>query len=231
LVSFVGAENLFSVRVWDLPTRLCHGALALLFIALMLSGQIGGDLMVWHMRCGYAMLSLVIWRILWGFIGGYWSRFSSFMSTPLQAWQFARRPLAQTVRLAGHNPLGAWSVLAMLCCLGLQAVAGLFSDDQISTSGPLTALVSEAWVERATQWHTGPGKWAVLALVVLHLSSIYWYQRVRKIELLKPMLTGDQVLDSPAQESKDSTASRFLAAVLFLLCTMAVGVLVTNSAP
>ena len=219
---------MFSVRVWDLPTRVCHGALALLFFALVLTGQIGGDLMVWHMRCGYAMLSLVIWRILWGFIGGYWSRFSSFMSTPRQAWQFARRSLAQTARLAGHNPLGAWSVLAMLSCLGLQAVAGLFSDDQIATSGPLTALVSEAWVERATQWHTGPGKWVLLALVVLHLGSIYGYQRVRRMDLIRPMLNGNQVLDHAARESKDSGASRLLGAGLLLLCAAGVGLLVTS---
>lgn len=224
----MGADNLFSVRVWDLPTRLCHGALALLFFALVLSGQIGGDLMVWHMRCGYAMLSLVIWRVLWGFIGGYWSRFSSFMSTPWQAWQFVRRSLGPTQRAAGHNPLGAWSVLAMLSCLGLQAVAGLFSDDQIATSGPLTALVSEAWVERATQWHTGPGKWVLLALVVLHLGSIYWYQRVRRMDLIRPMLDGNQVLDHAARESKDSGASRLLGAGLLLLCAAGVGLLVTS---
>lgn len=227
----MGADNLFAVRVWDLPTRLCHGAIALLFFALVLSGQIGGDAMVWHMRCGYAMLSLVMWRIVWGFAGGYWSRFFSFVSTPLQAWRYARQPLAQMQPAVGHNPLGAWSVLAMLSFLGLQALAGLFSDDQIATSGPLAARVSNAWVELATQWHTGPGKWALIALVVLHLGSIYWYQRVRKIELLKPMLTGDQVLEKAAQDSKDSTASRLLAAMLFLLCAVAVGLIVTSSAP
>ena len=228
MVSFVGADNLFSVRVWDLPTRLCHGALALLFFALVLSGQIGGDLMVWHMRCGYAMLSLVIWRIVWGFIGGYWSRFSSFVSTPLQAWRFSRLPLDEKQGAVGHNPLGAWSVVAMLCLLGLQAWAGLFSDDQIATSGPLTALVSEAWVERATQWHTGPGKWALIALVVLHLGSIYWYRKVGRIDLLRPMLTGDKILANPAPDSKDSTASRWLAAMLLLLCATAVALLVTS---
>ncbi len=179
--------------------------------------------MVWHMRCGYAMLSLVMWRILWGFIGGYWSRFSSFVSTPRQAWQFARQSLAQTSRIAGHNPLGAWSVLAMLSCLGLQALTGLFSDDEISTSGPLTALVSQAWVERATQWHTGPGKWGLIALVVLHLGSIFWYVRVRRIDLLNPMRTGDQILENPARESTDTIATRILAAVLLLLCASAVG--------
>ena len=215
---------MFSIRVWDLPTRLCHGALALLFLALVISGQIGGDTMVWHMRFGFAMLSLVMWRILWGFMGGYWSRFSSFVSTPLQAWRFARQSsLAKTTRVAGHNPLGAWSVLAMLSCLGLQAMTGLFSDDQISTSGPLTALVSQAWVERATQWHTGLGKWGLMALVVLHLGSIFWYVRVRRVDLLNPMLTGDQILDNPARESTDTIASRLMAAMLLLLCASAVG--------
>ncbi len=222
---------MFSVRVWDLPTRVCHWALALLFLALVVSGQIGGDWMVWHMRFGYAMLSLVLWRILWGCVGGYWSRFSNFMSTPLQAWRFARQFLAQKTHAVGHNPLGAWSVAAMLFCLGLQALAGLFSDDQISTSGPLTALASQAWVERATRWHTGSGKWALLALVLLHLGSIYWYVRVRRIDLLRPMLNGEKILEHPAQESKDNIASRLLAAVLLLLCATVVGLLVESGTP
>jgi len=228
LDDFVGAETLFAVRVWDLPTRLCHGAIGLLFVALVLSGQLGGDAMVWHMRCGYAMLSLVMWRILWGFVGGYWSRFSSFISTPLQAWRYAYQPLAQAPPAVGHNPLGAWSVLAMLSCLGLQAGSGLFSDDQISTNGPLTALVSNVWVELATQWHTGPGKWALFALVFLHLGSIYWYLRVRRIDLLRPMLTGDKILENRALDSKDNKASRLLAGVLLLFCALAVGALVRS---
>ena len=219
---------MFAVRVWDLPTRLCHGAIALLFFALVLSGQIGGDAMVWHMRCGYAMLSLVMWRIVWGFAGGYWSRFFSFVSTPLQAWRYARQPLAQMQPAVGHNPLGAWSVLAMLSFLGLQALAGLFSDDQIATSGPLAARVSNAWVELATQWHTGPGKWALIALVLVHLGSVFWYLRVRRIDLLRPMLTGDKILANPALASKDNKASRLLAGVLFLLCATAVGFLVAS---
>jgi cytochrome b len=119
----------------------------------------------------------------------------------------------------------------MLSCLGLQAVAGLFSDDQISTSGPLTARVSEAWVERATHWHTGPGKWVLLALLVLHLGSIYWYQRVRRIDLIRPMVDGNQVVDHAARESTDSGASRLLGAGLFLLCAAGVGLLVTNGSP
>ncbi len=222
---------MFSVRVWDLPTRLCHVALTVLFLALVLSGQIGGDVMVWHMRCGYAMLSLVMWRLVWGFAGGYWSRFSSFLSTPWQAWRFARLPWDEKRQVIGHNPLGAWAIVAMLCFLGLQACAGLFSDDQIVTSGPLTALVSQAWVERATQWHTGLGKWTLIALVSLHLGSVFWYRRVGRIDLLKPMLTGDKVLENPAQDSKDNTASRLLAGVLLLLCATAVGLLVQRGLP
>jgi cytochrome b len=122
--------------------------------------------------------------------------------------------------------MGAWSVLAMLSFLGMQAVAGLFSDDQISTSGPLTARVSNAWVELATQWHTGVGKWALIALVLLHLGSVFWYLRVRRIDLLRPMITGDKILANPALASKDNMASRILAGVLFLLCATAVGLVV-----
>jgi cytochrome b len=116
--------------------------------------------------------------------------------------------------------------LALVSFLGLQAVAGLFSDDQITTSGPLASRVSNAWVELATQWHTGPGKWALIALVVLHLGSVFWYLWVRRIDLLRPMLTGDKILEKPALDSKDNKASRSLAGVLFLLCATAVGLVV-----
>jgi hypothetical protein len=83
-------------------------------------------------------------------------------------------------------------------------------------------------VELATQWHTGPGKWALITLVVLHLGSVFWYLRVRRINLLRPMLTGDKILTHTAPDSKDNKASRLLAGLLLLLCATAVGLIVRS---
>ncbi len=130
-----------SVRIWDLPTRLFHWVLALAVVLLVISAKVGGDAMHLHMRLGYLVFALLLFRLVWGVLGGHWSRFARFVPTPARLRAYLRGSPEASLH-AGHNPLGALSVLAMLAVLSLQVASGLFADDEIAYSGPLTARAS-----------------------------------------------------------------------------------------
>jgi cytochrome b len=205
------------VRVWDLPTRLFHWLLAFFVVALVITGHIGGGAMDWHARCGYAVLALLFFRIVWGFIGGHWSRFASFLYPPssLMAYIGGR---AHPDHLVGHNPLGAGSVFAMLAVLLAQVATGLIGDDEIAFTGPLNRFVSSAAGLRATWYHKEVGQWLLVALVVLHVAAIAWYLRRKRQNLVRPMLVGDKEVATPVQSSRDDLASRLVALAVFAAC-------------
>ena len=208
-----------TVRIWDLPTRVFHWALAALVVTSIVTANIGGNAMVWHMRSGLAVLSLLLFRLVWGLVGGHWSRFGSFLVSPSTVWQYARGRIADP---AGHSPLGALSVLGMLIALALQASAGLFSDDEIAFSGPFTALVSSQRVEQASWFHTEVGKWIVIGLVLLHVLAIAYYTVVRRKVLVRPMVVGDKWMDGAVPASRDDGRSRLRALALWAVCASVV---------
>ena len=211
------------VRIWDLPTRIFHWLLALLVVGQFVTVTIGGNAMVWHMRSGYGVLTLLLFRLIWGLVGGHWSRFSAFLFSPRTLLGYAK---GQGPESPGHSPLGALSVFALLGALSLQAGAGLFSDDEIAYSGPLTALVSSHRVDQATWFHSEVGKFIVLALVVLHLLAIGFYTLRKHKTLVRPMVHGDKLLDEAVPSSRDDAASRVLALVILGACAMAIAALV-----
>ncbi len=206
------------VRVWDLPTRLFHWSLALCFIGLVLSGQIGDAAMVWHFRLGYTVLSLLLFRLIWGFVGGRWSRFSVFVVGPVAVWRYlqGRGTALQSV---GHNPLGSLSVLALLGFLLLQVATGLFSDDEIATTGPLAKMAPSVWVGRATYYHAAVGKYILIALVLLHIAALVFYHVRHKQNLVRAMVVGDKELSTPFENARDDARSRLLAGIVFLTCS------------
>ncbi|RZL63294.1 MAG: cytochrome B [Variovorax sp.] len=202
-------------RIWDLPTRLFHWALAVTVTGLLVTGLNG--IMEWHFRLGYATLALLLFRLLWGFVGGRWSRFATFAYGPGAVLAYLRGRASAEHRV-GHSPLGALSVFVMLAVLVLQVATGLTSDDAITYAGPLAGFVSSAVVDWSTGWHAVRGKWAVFALIGLHLMAVLFYVVVRRRSLVRPMFSGDQLLDGPVVPSRDDTASRMLALALFAAC-------------
>ena len=213
------------VRVWDLPTRLFHWCLVACFVGLVITGEVAGDALVWHFRLGYAALSLLAFRLVWGIVGGHWSRFSTFVKGPGTVLRYAKGDAAPE-HSVGHNPMGALSVLGLLFFALLQVGAGLFSDDEIASSGPLAKMVSGEWVTLATNYHTNVGKVILIVLVLLHLGAIVFY-RVRKGEnLVAPMLHGDKELAQAFPPSRDDASSRAMGAIAFVLCALAVAWLV-----
>ena len=202
------------VRIWDLPTRLFHWCLAACVLGAVVSAKIGGNAMVWHLRFGLAVLALLAFRIVWGFVGGRWSRFTSFLFSPLTLWRYVRGRAAPGEPLeVGHSPTGALSVFALIGILSAQVATGLVADDEIATTGPLARFVQSATSLDATAWHKGWGQWLLLGLVGLHLAAIAW-SVARSKGLLSAMIGGDKELAGPVPESADGLRHRVVAAVL-----------------
>jgi cytochrome b len=206
-----------NVRVWDLPTRLFHWALAVAVVALLITAKIGGEAMVWHGRLGYAVGSLLLFRLMWGVVGGHWSRFAAFTYSPRVVLDYVRGRTAEGLAV-GHSPLGAGSVYAMLIFLAAQVATGLFSDDQVEFSGPLSILVSNRTVRLLTGYHKNIGEVVLIVLVVLHVAAIVYYQLRKGQKLVGPMLHGDKTVAFDVPASRDDARSRLLALVLWAAC-------------
>lgn len=216
----------YRVRVWDLPTRLFHWLLVACVIGLVITGYVGGAAMQWHARLGYAVLALLLFRITWGFIGGHWSKFRSFLYSPVSVVAYLRGR-AHPDHLVGHNPLGAGSVFAMLLVLLAQVATGLVGDDEIAFTGPLNRFVATSKGLAATWYHKQVGQWLVLGLVLLHLAAIAWYVLRKRQTLVRPMVAGDKELAAPARSSRDDLASRLAAAGVLAACAALVGWIVS----
>ena len=207
------------VRVWDLPTRVFHWLLAGAVTGSLISAKVGGAAMAWHFRFGYVVLVLVSFRVLWGLMGGRWSRFASFVYAPATLWRYLRgQGRAQEALDVGHSPTAALSVFALLAILALQLSTGLVADDEIANQGPLIRHVSSENALLATSWHKTWGQWTVLGLVALHIAAIVFYLVKKRINLVTPMLSGDKTLPASTPASADAWPQRLLAAVLLVLC-------------
>jgi cytochrome b len=187
------AKEMFSIRVWDIPTRVFHWLLVALVAFSFLTGKIGGTAMRYHEWSGFAILVLVIFRLAWGFVGGEQSRFATFVKGPATAVRYAASLLRKdSQRHIGHNPLGGWSILAMLVSLFIQAGTGLFANDDILTEGPLFGWVSK----RTSDWLTGIhhlNQNVLLVLVLIHIGAVLFYLIAKRENLIKPMISGTKV--------------------------------------
>jgi cytochrome b len=211
------------VRVWDLPTRLFHWTLALVVLGSFISAKVGGSLMVWHERLGCTALALLLFRLIWGFAGGRYARFSAFVRGPATITAY----LTGRWQGLGHNPLSALSVLAMLAALGFQAVSGLFTNDDIAFEGPLASRVSGKMSALLTTLHRG-NETVILALIALHIAAILFYRIAKRRDLVGPMLHGDAPGLPGEMPSRDDLSLRLRALVLAALCAGAVAWLVRS---
>jgi cytochrome b len=206
-----------TVRVWDLPTRLFHWALVACVAGLLTTAYLPGSWTEWHARIGYTVLALLLFRIVWGFAGGRWSRFASFIYSPGSVINYLRgKPHPD--HLIGHTPLGAGSVFAMLAFLLAQVATGLISDDEIAFTGPLNRFVASAQGLAATWYHKRVGQWVIIGLVVLHIAAILYYLLRKKDNLIRPMVGGDKAVDRAVLPSRDDARSRLAALVVFAVC-------------
>lgn len=214
-------------RIWDLPTRLFHWMLVVLVVFSILSAKVGGNWIDWHMRSGYCILTLVLFRIMWGFAGSHHARFANFVRAPAAVLSYVRELRGGgAAAQPGHNPLGALSVLALLAVLLLQASTGLFANDSIASEGPLAKMVSSATSDRFTLVHK-INQFMIFALTALHLGAIAYHYFAKRDNLVLPMLTGDKP-GTGFVSASDDAAVRIRAAVLLAVAAAVAGYVVTR---
>lgn len=176
-------------RLWDGPTRLVHWALVVLIAFAWWSAE--ADHLQWHRWSGYAVLGLVAFRLVWGFAGSRSARFASFVKGPATTMAYVKTlPSRVHEVVPGHNPLGGWSVVAILLVLAVQTVTGLFAVDiDAFEAGPLSDRVDFDTGRLIARWH----EWSFTALqvlVALHLIAVAFYLFYKRANLIGPMITG-----------------------------------------
>lgn len=178
-----------STRIWDLPIRVFHWVLVALIGFSWWSGE--EHYMDWHRLSGYTILALLVFRIWWGFMGSRTARFAQFVRGPGTVVAYARTLASRSHHSAdGHNPLGGWSVVAMLLALVAMVTAGLFSVDVDGfESGPLADYISFDQGRFAAGIHETVFN-VILALVALHVVAIVFYRAIKRLNLVLPMITG-----------------------------------------
>lgn len=199
------------VQVWDLPLRIFHWALVVAIAAAYITAEFGGSEWVeWHGRIGSLVLALLVFRVVWGFIGTQHARFRNFLPTPARVAAY----LSGRWQGAGHNPLGALSVIALLLLLAAQVFTGLFANDDIAFAGPLSDSVGKSTSDWLTGWHQQIF-YVLAGCIGLHIVAILFYLLVRKSNLVAPMITGKQavVTGEPSAAVPKHLAWRFVAAV------------------
>ena len=228
--------------VWDFPTRFIHWCFPFGIGLLWWTGETGR--MEWHSYVGYTLVVLVATRFVWGFVGSYHSRFANFVRGPVAVLSYVRgagtkagstpsdsnaEPSGESNgALVGHNPLGAYSTLALLSVLLLQGVSGMFSIDDVAFDGPLAYYFEGDYIDLASQWHDIG--WNVLqGLVALHLAAIAWYQLKKRQPLIQTMWFGSR----PGKESEHAPVGngRAIVIVVVLITVLATAINFAPEAP
>ena len=215
-----------TARVWDIPVRVFHWLLVALIVVSFTTAQIGGNAMRIHELSGFSILTLVLFRVLWGIFGSTYARFSDFVRHPRQAIEYARSlRRGRSAFYAGHNPLGGWMVVALLLCLLVQTATGLFANDDVMTEGPLFEWVSKRTSDILSRIHE-VNFYVLLALITLHVAAALYYLWGKRENLILPLFTGRKQV----REAQDVPASRdaplWLALVLVAVCAVGVYLLV-----
>ncbi len=209
---------------WDGPTRLFKWTLVLLVFDGWLSNEVGGAYPAWHKWNGYAVLTLIVFRIMWGFVGGSTARFANFIALPGRAIAYLKAAASgRPQKYLGHNPLGGWMVMALMVFVGLQAVSGLFSadEDRLVIEGPFVKFVSDATVSFAAKWHHRIFD-AIEIFVLLHVAANLFYTFVKKDPLIQGMATGYKPAEPYVDEKSARPGSWGAAAVCFAIAAVIV---------
>ena len=216
------ADKTDKIRVWDLPVRLFHWVLVILLAVSYFSGQAGGDWMKLHFWSGYSILTLLLFRIVWGFVGSTTARFTHFVRGPRAGASYLKNLVfGQSTFDVGHNPVGGLMVVVLLLAVLIQVSVGLFSadTDMGTVNGPLANLIPDKWVDRLTHFHHF---WVnvLLLLVAIHVLAAIVYLVWKRQNLTGAMFTRSkprhQVVPTGASEPNLHFASGWLALALLI---------------
>lgn len=212
------------IQVWDGPVRIFHWALVAAIAVAWLSAEQGSDGFTPHRWAGYTILTLLVFRLLWGLVGSETARFSDFVRGPRAVLDYLRDwRRGGSASTPGHNPLGALAILAMLALIAVQAVTGLFADDDVLLSGPFAGLVDGDTRSLLTTWHNVVFD-GLLLLIALHIVVMGIYRVVRGENLVKPMITGYRVDETGAKQPWIAPLSRALLVLAISVAVVAGGI-------
>ena len=216
-------------KVWDLPVRIFHWILAAAFIGAYVTHKLGVGYFKYHVWCGYTVIVLVSFRILWGIVGTRHARFWNFVRGPrstalyLLAWLRGREP-----SYPGHNPLGAFMVIALLLALFTQALTGLFGNDEIFNVGPLYGYVTNETSLQLTSLHRELFAW-ICAAVVVHMLAVLAHRITKGENLVLAMLTGRKPAHTIPTEEAIHSSRTWLAALLVIALSAALAWIVSHA--
>lgn len=217
-------------RVWDLPVRIFHWLLVLAVVGAYVTHEAGVAYFNYHLWCGYAVLVLVSFRIVWGVVGTYHARFWNFLRGPVATVRYALDLVrGREAHYAGHNPLGALMVIVLLLALLAQAVLGLYGNDEIFNFGPLYGYVSNEVSVQYTSWHRQLFWW-IAGAVGLHVAAVLFHRIVKRENLIKAMFTGRKPA-AVVPEQQSIRSSRVLLAIGIVVVLVATLAWVVANAP
>lgn len=206
-----------TVKVWDAPVRIFHWSLVILFIAAYITNSLGADYFKYHLWVGYAIIVLVSFRILWGLVGTYHARFINFVRNPIATTKYALSVVKKSDKhYAGHNPLGAVMVVALLLGILIQAVTGLFTNDEILNLGPLYAYVSDELSLKLTSLHRHLFYWIVGA-IALHILAVVFHVWFKRDNIIKAMFTGKKNAEGLEGEPTIKSSRIWLAIIIVVV--------------
>jgi cytochrome b len=207
-----------SVRVWDISVRLFHWLLVALILVSFITAQIGGNAMQIHKLSGFTILTLVLFRVLWGWFGSTYARFADFVRGPRAVIGYASLLVhGRPAPYVGHNPLGGWMIVGLLLCLLVQAGTGLFANDDIMTEGPLYDWVSKQTSDMLSKVHEINFK-LLVALVTLHVVAALYYLFGKRENLILPLVTGRKQVPQGQDVPEARGAPQWFALLLLALC-------------
>lgn len=224
-----------TIKVWDLPVRIFHWSLVLLFIAAYVTNSLGSDYFVYHLWSGYALIVLVSFRIVWGLVGTYHARFKNFVKNPIATAKYALSILKKKDKhYLGHNPLGAVMVVVLLIAILIQAITGLFTNDEIFNLGPLYAYISDELSLQLTSLHRQLFYW-ILGAIALHILAVLVHVIFKHDNIVRAMFSGKKNLaaseDSQPQPEENISSSKLGLAIVILIVLIAILSAVILTAP
>jgi len=211
------------IRAWDLPTRVFKWSLAVSVVVAYAATWLPDPAMTAHRLAGYFVLSLVLFRIVWGFIGSRTARFSSFLRGPRAVGRYLSGAFrGEGLRFVGHNPAGGAMILTLLLLLALQSGTGLFASDGVLASGPFADFLGDDASGLVTAAHRY-GIYALIAAIAIHIAANVYYQTVKREPLISAMITGRKPADvAYADAPAHGGAGLLMALIVFGVCALVV---------
>jgi len=205
------------VRIWNIPVRLFHWTLASCFITAWLTRD--NRYLDIHIFAGYLMAGLIIFRILWGIIGGPYARFRDFAFGWHEVWSYLKGVLnRRPPRFLGHNPAGSWAIYLLLTLGILIVVTGLLGLGGEEQQGPLAGWLNYPQGKLAQDLHELLA-WLMLAVVGTHLIGVLVESLLHKENLVRAMLTGYK----PAPANTIAAASQWKTGGVMAIMILAGG--------